>query len=246
MLTRKKVKLGVFDIDGTVFRSSLLIELIHEFVRRGIVPEKVNKEMKADYLAWLNRQSHYDNYLMKVVRIHHKYIPGRRWSDVEKAMNTVINYQSDRVYRFTRDLIKKLKKDNYYLIAISGSPNYIVAKFSKYFGFDNFIGQIFETKKGIFTGKVLYDLPVKNKAQVLRDLLLKAKINADFKNSIAIGDSEGDIPMLSMVGNPIAFNPHRTFAEYAMKNKFAIIVERKDAIYDIKKCIFRDIKEIQE
>ena len=86
----------------------------------------------------------------------------------------------------------------------------------------------------------MYDLPVKDKAQVLRDFLMYSKLDVDLKNSIAVGDSASDIPMLLLVGKPIAFNPHRTFAEYAMKKKFAIVVERKDAIFDIKKCVFWD------
>ena len=243
-MKNKKVKLGIFDIDGTIFRSSLLIELINEFARLGIFPKEAKEEIKNDYQLWLNRKNHYDNYLMQVVRIHHKYLPGCKKKEVNTAVQSVMKWHKDRVYRFTRDLIKKLKDEGYYLIAISGSPNYMVNKFAHYLGFDNSIGQIFEIKKGIFTGKVLYDLPVKNKAQVLKDLLMYSKIDADLKNSIAVGDSESDIPMLELVGNPIAFNPHRTFAEYAMKNKFAIVVERKDAIFDIKKCIFRDFNEV--
>jgi len=240
MPTIKKVKLGVFDIDGTIFRSSLLIELINDFVRSGIFPNEAKEEMKKDYQAWLDRKSHYDNYLMQVVRTHLKYITGCKKIQVNKAVSHVLKWQKDRVYRFTRDLIKKLKKDGYYLLAISGSPNYIVQRFAGYLGFDNSIGQIFEIKKGVFTGTVLYDLPVKDKAQVLRDFLMYSKLDCDLKNSIAVGDSASDIPMLELVGHPIAFNPHRTFAEYAMKKKFAIVVERKDAIFDIKKCIFRD------
>ena len=39
----KKRPVAVFDIDGTLFRSSLLVELIQELVRREMFPKSVLK-----------------------------------------------------------------------------------------------------------------------------------------------------------------------------------------------------------
>ena len=54
-MTNRPVKLAVFDIDGTVFRSSLTIELINQLVADGAFPQTALKRVQKDYLAWRNR-----------------------------------------------------------------------------------------------------------------------------------------------------------------------------------------------
>ena len=50
-----KVKVAFFDIDGTIFRSSLLIELVNELIVLGIFPAKATEEISPQKIAWRNR-----------------------------------------------------------------------------------------------------------------------------------------------------------------------------------------------
>jgi HAD superfamily hydrolase (TIGR01490 family) len=232
----KPQKLAVFDIDGTIFRSSLVIELSHALVDAGIFPKSARKEIETEYLAWVNRKGSYEAYINKVVKIYIKLIADKRFSQVKRVAQSVINFQKDRVYMFTRDLIKKLKAENYLLIAISGSPSYIVSAYAKAIGFDLFFGTELEVKSGKFTGKVLNVDSAYNKAKIVKDVAKKYSISLN--NSIAVGDTEGDIAMLSLVGNPIAFNPNLHLAKIAQKKKWRMVAERKDVIYEIKSFEF--------
>jgi len=232
----KPTKLAVFDIDGTIFRSSLVIELSHALVEAGIFPAGAQKEIAKEYLAWVNRKGSYEAYINKVVKIYIKQISGKRYARVKGVAQSVINFQKDRVYRFTRDLIKKLKAQNYLLIAISGSPSYIVSAYAKAIGFNLFFGTELEVKNGKFTGRTINVDSAFNKAKIVKNLAKKYSIN--LKNSIAVGDTEGDIAMLSLVGNPIAFNPNLHLAKIAQKKKWRMVAERKDVIYEIKSFNF--------
>lgn len=234
----KKVrqKLAIFDIDGTIFRSSLLIELINGLVESGVLPKQAQKEMEKDYLAWLDRKGTYEDYINRVIQIYVKYIAGKSFAQVEQVAQRVISFQKDRVYRYTRDLIKKLKKQKYFLVAISGSPSYIVSGYAKKIGFNLFFGSELEVKNGKFTGRVLSVDSADHKSKIIKGLL-KAYPGLDLKNSLAVGDTESDIDMLKMVGRPVAFNPNLQLARYARKKKWQVVVERKDVIYQ-----FRDFK----
>ncbi|MDR3642177.1 MAG: HAD family phosphatase [Candidatus Doudnabacteria bacterium] len=228
----KPVKLAIFDIDGTIFRSSLVIELSHALVDAKIFPAAARKEISREYLAWLDRKGSYEAYIDKVVKIYVKHITGQRYTNVKRVAEKVIREQKDRVYRFTRDLIGKLKSDGYILVAISGSPSYIVEKYAKAIGFNLFFGTELEIAAGKFTGKVKSLDSAFNKAKIVKDLAVKH--NASLKLSVAIGDTESDIPMLKLVGNPIAFNPNLGLAKYARKNHWSVVAERKDVIYKVK------------
>src|SRR3989338_6968989 len=120
------MRLAIFDIDGTIFRSSLVIELVRALVRQGVFPQSADKEVQKEYLAWLDRRGSYTDYINKVVKIYIEYIKGKSSAKVYKVAREVVHYQKDRTYRYTRELIRKLKKEKYFLIAISGSPKYIV------------------------------------------------------------------------------------------------------------------------
>lgn len=231
-------KLGIFDIDGTVFRSSLLIEFTNGLIEEGIFPPRARKEIASDYLAWLDRKGNYDAYINRVIAIHAKYLRGLREHEVKQVVHRVINEQKDRVYRFTRDLIAELRRKKFYLVAVSGSSHHIVPHFAKHFGFQTSYGSLYEVKGGVFTGKTLRENQAQTKVAILEQLLYDKGIDADWKHSVAVGDTESDAPLLELVGRPIAFNPNRVLAETARKKNWEIIVERKDVIYRIKNFDF--------
>lgn len=233
-------KLAVFDIDGTLFRSSLLIELTNLLVTKKIFPAIARKEIESDYNNWLNREAGYENYIGKVVQVYEKYIKGCMEADVEEAVSEVLAQEKKKLYRYTRDLIKKLKSENYFLFAISGSPGHILTSFAKDIGFDKYLGGYYEVIDGKLTGKQPYGNPAEDKKKTLLGFLEKYNHGFDLKKSIGVGDTESDIAFLEMLGNPIAFNPNRKLAEHAKKNKWRVIVERKDVIYDISQLKFID------
>jgi len=234
----EKVKLAIFDIDGTVFRSSLLIELINGLVEFGVFPGIAKKEMEKEYLAWLDRKGSYEDYINKVIKIHLKYIKGCRQDAVEEVAREVVSRERNRVYRYTRDLIKELRRKDFILVAISGSPQYIVSKFAEVAGFDYCFGSQYKIVNNIFTDEVINKEIFLDKAFVLNQFLKKENLAADLKNSLAVGDTEGDIAMLELVGRPIAFNPNTTLAVHAADKGWQIVVERKDAIYFLKDFSF--------
>ncbi len=231
----KPLKLAVFDIDGTIFRSSLLIELINGLVDDGVLPLTAKKETEREYLAWLDRKGDYEKYIQKVIAIHLKYIAGKSVVEVDASVTQTTKRLRNRVYIYTRDLIKNLRHQGYYLVTISGSPTYIVSKFAKIMGFRAYFGSEYEIVDGKFTGKVLNLETFFKKSYVLKKYIKDKGLRVDFKNSIAVGDTESDIPMLGLVGRPKAFNPNGKLAKIAKKKGWPVIVERKDVIYKLEK-----------
>jgi HAD superfamily hydrolase (TIGR01490 family) len=250
--SHKKTKLAIFDIDGTIFRSSLLIELFNELVRRGIFPEKASQEVEREYLAWLNRKGHYNDYLIKLVKVHYRYQAGRTEKEVEEAIGAVVAWQKDRVYRYTRDLVQKLKRQGYYLLAISNSQESMVRQFTRELSFDAAIGRVPEVTDGIYTGRTVIagkPFPITShidKIKILQQFIADHGLHVDLANSIMVGDSEGDLPLLSHVGKPIAFNPSEPLARIAKRKGWQIVIERKDVVYRIKDTELIPIAERQK
>jgi len=232
-MNKKKNKVAIFDIDGTIFRSSLMIELVNEFIKEGVFPKSAENEYRKSYKRWLDRTDSYDKYLQDIVASFEKNIIGVKYSDFVKASKKIAGIKKDRVYRYTRELIKNLKKQNFYLLAISNSPKEMVESFAKKLGFDKIYGRVYELdSKKRFNGNIKYLDIISDKAKVYYHTAEKE--NLTLKGSVGVGDTETDIAFLKLVDNPICLNPNLILFRYAKRKGWKIIVERKDVIYKIQ------------
>lgn len=225
-------KVAIFDIDGTIFRSSLFIELVEELIQEGVFPRRMRQIYLKSYKNWLNRKGTYEEYIGSMVKAFDKNLEGVKYADFKKISAQIALKHKDRVYRYTRDLVKILKNRGYYLLAISHSPKQIVDSFAKKLGFNKIYGAIYECdKNGVITGEKLYKEIIRDKSKILERALQKEKFTLN--GSIGVGDSEADIKFLKMVEKPICFNPNKKLYDYARYHKWEIVVERKDVIYHI-------------
>ena len=225
-------KVAIFDIDGTIFRSSLLIEITETLIQEGIFSKEVKTIYTKPHENWSNRKDSYEKYINAVIKAFEQNIGGVRYEEFIKIIKKVNAFYQSHVYRYTRNLVKDLRKKNYYLLAISKSPKEIVGEFCKEWGFNKVYGCVYEVNKnGKFTGKILYEDLISDKAKILQRAVKKE--NLTLVNSVGVGDSESDVAFLKMVGKPICFNPNQKLYQYARRAGWEVIVERKDMIYSI-------------
>lgn len=223
---------AAFDIDGTIYRSSLLIDLVDELVAREIFPKEAKGHYAKAEEGWKNRRSGYDPYMNKVVQVFKKFAKGIPYGEVADVAGEIIEARKDRVYRYTRDLVQDLKSQGYFLLAVSRSPKFIVDGFGYELGFDKSYGIFYETgATGRFTGEIEDEHLIMNKGLVLQRAVKKEKLQ--FRGSIAVGDTESDISMLELVDEPIVFNPNKGLLRHARQHNWKIVVERKDVVYEL-------------
>lgn len=225
-------KVAFFDVDGTIFRSSLLIELVEGLIAAEVFPVNARDDFARSKLAWENREGTYETYINDLVRTFMKHLKGKKYGDVLDVGRVVVEEQQKKTYRYTVELLEKLRKQNYYIVAISQSPKMILDLFCEHYHFDKVYGRIYELGPlDCFTGKVTGEELIMDK----RNIVLRVLENEDFTTeaSVAVGDSEGDISMLDMVAMPICFNPNNTLFQHAKKMGWKVVVERKDVIYEI-------------
>ena len=225
-------KVAFFDIDGTVFRSSLLIRLVEELVAAGVFPPDVAAGYQPAFAAWQDREGTYEAYINEVVRVFMENLKGVHYGTMADIGRAVVTAHSKRVYRYTRDLIAELKEQDYFLVAISQSPKMILDAFCHEYGFDKVYGRIYELgPTDRFTGEVTDEHIIANKANIIKRVRETEPVT--MTESIAVGDTEGDISMLELVEQPICFNPNQALYTEAKRNGWKIYVERKDMIYEM-------------
>ncbi len=227
----KQRPFAVFDIDGTLIRWQLYHALADELARRGHLDPIQFQKVKDARLDWKKRNASFGDYERTLVNLIDVAISTIRVEDLQDACRSVLAIYKDQVYVFTRDLIQDLKAKNYLLFAISASQAEIVGMLAEYYGFDDFGGSNYEVKDGYFTGKKELMLR-ERKPEYLKQLIKKH--HGSQVGSIGVGDSESDIPMLSAIEQPIAFNPSRELFEHAKAAHWQIVVERKNMVYQLQ------------
>ncbi len=225
-------KVAVFDVDGTIFRSSLLIQLVEGLIEKEVFPEKARGEFERERLKWLDREGDYEEYIDAVVRAFRRHLRGVHYGTFADAAEEMVGRQWKHTYRYTRDLLKDLKARGYFLLAVSHSPKTVLDKFCPRLGFDKVYGSVYEIgPQDCFTGEVLDQHLILNKANIVKRAVEKE--NLTLQHSVGVGDTESDIPFLEMVAKPICFNPNQKLYRYAKRMKWKVVVERKDVVYEL-------------
>lgn len=229
-MTERKV--AVFDVDGTIFRSSLLIQLVNKLIAKGAFPEDAQKVYEKEHTKWLDREGDYQEYIEAVVRAFRAHLKGVHYGDLADAAEEMVDEQWKRTYRYTRDLIKELKEKKYFLLAVSHSPKTVLDKFCPKIGFDKSYGIVYEIgPQDLFTGAIMDEHLIYNKANVLKRAIEKEGLT--LSHSVGVGDTESDVSFLEMVAKPICFNPNMKLYREAKRQKWDVVVERKDVIYRV-------------
>ena len=225
-------RVAVFDVDGTIFRSSLLIQLVDKLIERGAFNGDTKQVYEKEHRKWLDREGDYQEYIEAVVRAFRSHIKGVHYGELADAAEDLVEDQWKRTYRYTRDLIKELKAKDYYLLAVSHSPKTVLDKFCPRLGFNKSYGVIYEIgPQDLFTGEITDEHVIMNKANIVKRAVEKEGLT--LAHSIGVGDTESDIPFLEIVAKPICFNPNAKLYKYAKRATWDVKVERKDVVYDI-------------
>lgn len=224
-------KIAVFDIDGTLYRWQLFHEVTLKLAERDYYTKAQADGIRDKYFAWQSRELPFHDFEKATVAAFEKALPTIKTKDLEQISAEIIAESGHKIYAYTHNLAKKLKREGYFLLAMSGSMQEIAEPFAKRYGFDDCIGWLYERKNGQYTGVTLRNV-VGHKAQLLQEYV--SEHDFALAESVGIGDSGGDIDMLEIVTRPIAFNPSEELLDAAKQNGWEIVIERKNIAYSLK------------
>ena len=223
-------KFAVFDIDGTLIRWQLYHTLVDRLARQNLLGADAHEVIHQARMRWKRRESEFGDYEKILISTYEAVLANIPTGAFDKLVTQVITEYKDQVYMYTRELITTLKQKDYFLIAISGSQDELVQQVAQYYGFNAHSGSKYLRESGRFTGEKV--IASHHKKRILEELV--AQYHLDFKDSIAVGDSKSDIPILEMVEEPIAFNPDHELFAASQKQEWKIVIERKNMIYRLE------------
>ncbi len=125
------------------------------------------------------------------------------------------------VYPEARALVLAHRRMGHTLAVVSSATRFQVEPLARELGIDNVLCTDLETRDGIFTGRVLKPTCYREgKAEAARELALL--LGVDLGESYFYTDSDDDLPLLEIVGNPRPTNPNRNLTGIATERGWPV------------------------
>ncbi|HWR00118.1 MAG TPA: HAD family phosphatase [Candidatus Methylomirabilis sp.] len=216
----------IADVDGTLIRWQLFHRLAEGMVEYGLLPQVVITRMKEALEQYKNRVAPFKTFVDAAVDAYQGggRMRGIRLDDLNIVAREIIKQECNRVHVFTRELLLAGKARGYGTAFISGSPVQVVHQLAIHYGVDAWLGTEHPHESGVFTGGRQHEWVMDKRAAVRH---LEELHGINLSRSVAIGDSESDIPMLELVGFPIVFNPNEGLYREARSKRWPVVREKK-------------------
>jgi HAD superfamily hydrolase (TIGR01490 family) len=126
------------------------------------------------------------------------------------------------IFPGTKELIAQSKKIGQRQVVLTGALDFTIEKLMNYLEIDDFKANHLEFVNGYATGRILPPIMASaTKAKWIREYAEREEIN--LSESYSYSDSISDLPMLSIVGHPVAVNPDIRLKQTALQHDWAIL-----------------------
>lgn len=223
---------ALFDLDGTLFRWQLFHELAFELKNRGLYDTATAQSIEEALVKWQGKSFDWAEYETILIEAHKKHLTGMPVEVFESAAQAVVDHSGHKIYNYTRRLAAELKEKGYFLLAVTGSYQEIAEPFARRYGFDDCIGALLPRENGVFTAPDSVRIVFGQKEARIREYMEGRDLTLD--ESVAVGDSGGDVTMLELATTPIAFNPSEELLDIAMERGWQVVIERKNIAYTLR------------
>src|SRR6266487_1643673 len=212
-----------FDLDKTLLPGASLYPLAREAYRQRWFTLRDVARLAADQIRYRAVGTESGNSMERVRAKTLQVVAGRRPEEVKEFGRSVAHEELlPRLYPQAVELLLRHKGAGREVYIASSSPEDYLALLAEELGIDGVIGTRAEVVDGRYTGRLEGPM-VHGPQKAERVRQLAAERDIDLARSFAYSDSVNDVPMLELVGNPVAMNPDLRLAAIARKRGWQMI-----------------------
>lgn len=237
----KKPAAAFFDVDNTLVRGSTSFQFAKAAYRQKFFPRK-------DFAAFFWHQIMFifkgetDHMLSAIKDRALGLVKGRSYAQMN-ALVTEVYAQNikPKIWPETARLAQQHIAAGREVWIITAAPKELGEEIAKRLGLTGALGTTLEREGDVLTGGVVgKPLHGKEKAKAIRKLAKERGFS--LKRSFAYSDSHNDLPMLTLVGHPVAVNPDKLLKIYAKSAGWKIYDFKRKELRPTKKAHKKEIK----
>ncbi len=239
--TPKKPAAAFFDIDNTLVRGSTSYQFAKAAYRKNFFPRKDFISFFWHQLRFISR-GETTNMLNAIKDRALELVKGHSYTQLMDMIDEVYDQNiKAKVWPETARIAQQHIEAGREVWIISAAPQEMGEEIAKRLGLTGALGTRLVQVDCILTGEILgKPLHGKQKAKAMKELAKERGIS--LKRSFAYSDSNNDLPMLSLVGHPVAVNPDKKLKAYAKAAGWKIYDFKRKELKPMKKAVKQEIK----
>jgi HAD superfamily hydrolase (TIGR01490 family) len=206
-----------FDLDKTLLPGAALWPLAQEMYRQGVITIPDVARMARDQILFRLSGAEDMEKAQRARDASLAAVKGRARSEIaEFGRRVALEELMPRLYPQAVELINRHKRAGREVFVCSASPEDYLQVLAQELDMDGVVGTRAEVVDGVYTGRMLGDL-CHGAEKARRVAELSNDRDIDLNRSFAYSDSVNDLPMLRLVGFPVAMNPDRALRQIARR-----------------------------
>ena len=211
-----------FDVDNTVMRGASLFHFAVGLARRNYFSGREIVGFGVKQVKFVLSGSEDLEDMASATEAALSFVEGREVAELERLGEEVFDdIMVDKLIPGTLAIAQGHLDAGQQVWLVTATPVELATVIATRLGLTGALGTVAEVRDGVYTGHLdgppLHGLA---KAEAIR--AIAAREGLDLSRCSAYSDSSNDIPMLSIVGNPVAVNPDSTLRAHARDNGWAI------------------------
>ncbi len=211
-----------FDLDRTLMEGSSAFQFGRAAYRAGLLSRR---QLIAD--GWANLKFRLrgasDEVSHELRERISRDLGGTRVRDLERLGADVMAGVLPRIYPQVLELAYDHQDEGRRVYIVTAASQQLAGMLARVLAFDGAIGSQFsEIVDGVYTGRPAGLFIYGNEKAVAIERLAERE-GIDLSQSYAYSDSASDLPMLRLVGHPVAVNPDSTLARAAREGRWEVL-----------------------
>jgi HAD superfamily hydrolase (TIGR01490 family) len=210
-----------FDLDKTIIARSSSLAFSRPFYASGLINRRT--VLRSTYAQFVYLAGGADHDQMERMREYlQSMVAGWPVAQVREIVAETLHELIDPiVYDEALTLIEEHRDAGRDIVIVSSSGAEVVEPIGGMLGADHVVATRLVIADGRYTGEIDYYAYGPTKAEAIAELA--ERHGYDLAACYAYSDSQTDLPMLEMVGNPVAVNPDRELARAASEREWPVL-----------------------
>lgn len=204
-----------FDVDNTVMQGASIYHLAKGLYKRKFFSTKdiLGAVYKQTYFRFVGVED--PSHIAETRESALGFIKGHTVAELEELGEEIFDEaMAHRIWPGTRALAQMHLDQGQRVWLVTAAPIEIASTIARRLGLTGAMGTVAEREDGVYTGRLVGDL-LHGPAKAEAILALAAREGLDLARCSAYSDSSNDLPMLSLVGHPVAINPDSDLRAHA-------------------------------
>jgi HAD superfamily hydrolase (TIGR01490 family) len=211
-----------FDVDNTMMQGASIYHFARGLAARDFFTWRDLAQFAWKQLTFRVKGVEDPEHMEEAKQAALAFVAGHRVSEVTALGEEIYDdLMADRIWSGTRALAQLHLDAGQRVWLVTAAPAELASLIARRLGLTGALGTVAESVDGVYTGRLVGE-PLHGPAKAEAILALAEREGLDLSRCAAYSDSANDVPMLSLVGRPVAVNPDHELKRIAREKGWEV------------------------